>query len=147
MLQKKPTKKSLPLAPSGIVHTVAPPADANAETTVSMCSGGWGDGGAVWMGDASRVMYGESVPSGGIPSGKPVAVALMNFAKATTRRGEDQMGDAGSSDGTARRKRCLAQSRGGHLRTACVKDSSSEEHLGQVGMTGSLDQAGLWATK
>ena len=126
---------------------VAPQADANAETKVSMWSGGCGVGSAARPGEASGVRHGESVPSGGIPSGKPVAVALMNFARATTRGGEDQTGDAGSSDGTARRKRCLAQSRGGHPKTACVKVSSSEKHLGQVGRTGSLDHAGLWAAK
>ena len=126
---------------------MAPQADANAETNASMCCGGGGGGGAAWLGEASGVRYGESVPSGGMPSGKPVAVALMNFARARTRGGEDQTGDAGSSDGTARRKRRLAQSRGGHLKTACVKVSSSEEHLGQTGRTGSLDYAGLWAAK
>ena len=126
---------------------MAPQADANAETKVSMCSGRWGGGRAASQGEASGVRYGDSVPSGGILSGKPVAVALMNFARATTKGGEDQTGDAGSRDGTARRKRCLGQSRGGHLSTACEKVSSSEEHLGQVGRTGSLDQAGLWAAK
>ena len=73
-----------------------------------------------------------------MPSGKPVAVAFMNFAKETMRGGEDQTGDAGSSDGTARRKRCPADSRGGHPNAVCVKVSSSEEHLGHMGRTGSL---------
>ena len=67
------------------------------------------EGGAA-RGEGGGVVYGESDPSGGMPSGKPVAVAFMNFAKATTRGGEDQTGDTGSSDGTARRKRCLAHS-------------------------------------
>ena len=66
--------------------------------------------GAVGPEEAGGVAYGVSTSSGGMPSGKPVAIAFMNFARATTRWGEDQMGEAGSSDGTARRKRCLAHS-------------------------------------
>ena len=38
-------------------------------------------------GEVGGVMYGESDPSGGTPSGNPVAVAVMNFAKARTRAG------------------------------------------------------------
>ena len=97
---------------------MAPQADANAETRASMCGVGWEDEGAAGVGEAGGVRHGESVPSGGMPSGNPVAVALMNFARATTRGGEDQTGDVGPSDGTARRKRCLAQSREGHPKTA-----------------------------
>ena len=92
-------------------------------------------------------MYGESVSSGGMPSGNPVAVAFMNFASATTRWREDQTGDAGSSDGTAQRKRCLAHSRGGYPNRVCEKVSSSEEHLRHTGRTGSLYQDGRWAAK
>ena len=94
--------------------------------------------GAAGPGEAGGIAYGESVLSGGMPSGKPVAVAFMNFAKATSRWGEDQTGEAGSSDGTARRKRCLAHSRGGHSKRAYVRVLSPEEHLGHVGRTGSL---------
>ena len=111
----------------------------------------WGSGtwclGGSGPGEAGGVTYGESVPSGGMLSGNLVAVAFMNFAKAITSGGEDQTGDAGSSDGTAQRKRCLACSRGGHLSTACSKVSSSEEHLGQVGRGASLYHEGLWAAK
>ena len=89
----------------------------------------------------------ESVPSGGMPSGNPVAVAFMNFAKTTTRWGKDHTVDAGSTDETAPRKRSLAHSRGGHPKTACVKVSSSEKHLGQVGRSGSLHEEGLWAAR
>ena len=103
-------------------------------------------GGAAW-GEASGVVYGKSVPSGGMPSGKPVAIAFMNFAKATTRGGEDQMGDAGSSDGTARRKRCLAHWRGGHSKTAYMKVSLPEEPLGHIGRMGYLHQEAQWAAK
>ena len=98
-------------------------------------------------GEGGGVVNGESDPRGGMPSGKPVAVAFMNFARATTRGREDQTGEAGSSEGTARRKRCLAHSQGGHSRTACVKVSSPEEHLGHVGRTKSLHQSGRWAAK
>ena len=108
--------------------------------------GGRGSGVAAW-GEGGGVEYRESVPRGGMPSGNPVAVDLMNFAKATTRGGEDQTGDARSSEGTAWRKRCLAHSRGGHSKTSCVKVSSPEEHLGHVGRTGSLHQSGRWVVK
>ena len=77
---------------------------------------------------------------GGMPSGNPVAVAFMNFAKATVRDGEVQTGEAGAREGTARRKRSRAHSRGGHSKTACEKDSSPEEHLGHKGRTGSWHQ-------
>ena len=95
------------------------------------------------VGEGGGVVYGESTSRGGMPSGNPVAVAFMNFAKAITRGGEDQRGDAGSSDRTTLRKRCLAQSRGGHPKTACGKVSSSVEHLGHVGRTGFATQEGL----
>ena len=50
------------------------------------------------VGEGGGVVYGGSIPRGGMPSGNPVAVAFMNFAKATVRWGEDQRGDAGSSN-------------------------------------------------
>ena len=68
---------------------------------------------AAGRGEAGGDEYGESVPRGGMPSGNPVAVAFMNFARATVRDGEDQTGEAGAREGTARRKRSLAHSRGG----------------------------------
>ena len=98
-------------------------------------------------GEAGGDEYGESVPRGGMPSGKPVAVAFMNFARATVRAGEDQTGEAGAREGTARRKRSRAHSRGGHSKTACAKVSSPEEHLGHVGRTGFWHQSGRWAAK
>ena len=84
------------------------------------------------LGEAGGVVYRGSVPSGGMSCGNWLAWAFMNFAKATTRGGEVHTRDAGSGDGTARRKRCLAHSQGGYPKAACMKVSSSEEHLGQV---------------
>ena len=93
----------------------------------------------------SRV--GELVPNRGMLSGKPVAVALMNLAKATTSDRVDQMGDSWPSEVTPGRKRVLAQAQGGQDKTACAKLSSSEEHRGQVASTGSSCQAGLWVAR
>ena len=67
-------------------------------------------------GSASRV--GESVPNGGMLSGNPVAVALMNLASAIVRAGDDQPGDSWLSEVTPGRKRVLAQAPGGQERTA-----------------------------
>ena len=91
---------------------------------------------AVGRGEAEGDEYGELVPIEGMPSGNPVAVAFINFAKATVRDGEDQTGEAGAREGTAQRKRSRAHSRGGHSKTACVKVSSPEEHLRHVRRTG-----------
>ena len=89
------------------------------------------------------VMYGGSVPRGGIPSGNPVAITCINLAKAIARGGEDQRENEGSSDGTTRSKQCFAHSRGGHPWTACGKVSSSPEYIRHVGRTGTLAQVGL----
>ena len=62
-------RKNQKLASSGVAQTVAPQADANADTRVSMCGGRWGGGGTASRGEASGVRYGESVPSGGMPQG------------------------------------------------------------------------------
>ena len=113
-------------------HTEAPQAVAKAVTRASLSATG-----VVLAGEAWGEVYGESTPKVGMLSENPVAVAFMNLASATSRVGEDQRGDAESSDGTAQRKQCLAHSRGGHSRTACVKVSSSAEHLGQIRRTGS----------
>ena len=131
------------------LQTEAPHGSANARMSVP-----WSKGGAVPKGAGRRVgggwavwRVGEPVPSGGILSGKPVVVALMNLARATTSAGVDQMGDSWSSEVTPGRKRVLAQARGGQERTAWVKLYSSEEHRGQVASTGSPCQAGLWAAR
>ena len=129
-----------------MTETTAPQASANAATKASESRGGRLRA-AVGRGDAEGDEYGESVPSGGMPSGNPVAVAFMNFARATVRGGEDQTGESGAREETARRQRSQAHSRGGHSRTACEKDSSPEEHLGHVGRTGFRHQSGRWAAK
>ena len=94
-------------------------------------------GGAL-VGEACGVVYGESIPNGGMLSENPVAVAFMNLASAMIRVGEDQSGNAGSSDGTVWRKQYLAQSRGVHPKMAWVKVSSSLENLGHTGRMGSF---------
>ena len=76
-------------------QTEAPHASAKARISVDWPLGRasptpGADGG----GDGTISRDGESVPSGGILSGKPVAVALMNLARATTSDGVDQMGDS-----------------------------------------------------
>ena len=80
-------------------------------------------------------------------SGNPVAVALMNLARATTRDGVDQMGDSWSSEVTPGRKRVLAQAQGGQENIAWLRFSSPEEYRGQVGSTGSSLYAGLWVVR
>ena len=55
---------------------------------------------------------GELILNTGMASGNPGAVLFINFTNATMSGGEDQTGNTGSSDRTARRKRYLAPSRG-----------------------------------
>ena len=64
----------------------------------------------------SRV--GDPIPSGGISSGKPVVVALINLAIATRREGEDQIGASCLSEVTVGRKRVFVQALGGQESTA-----------------------------
>ena len=85
---------------AGCGQTEAAQADAKAATKVCVLRVGVGGRGWAGRGAAWGVPYGESTPSGGMPSGNPVAVAFMNFTKAITSGEEDQTVDAVSSDGT-----------------------------------------------
>ena len=61
---------------------------------------------------------GDPTPTGGMPSGNPVVVALMNLASATVSAGVDQMRESCPCELTIGRKCVLAQAVGGQENTA-----------------------------
>ena len=75
-----------------MVHQAAAKAAARVAGVASGGPPSWGLSGTGGSLALSRV--GESVPRGGMLSGKPVAVALMNFAIVTRRAREVQRGES-----------------------------------------------------